>query len=226
MKSPRPSTIMSSLRHTLPLGLLLLLTLTACDNRNYTDGYTAGEKAGRTAGERTGYRQGYAAGTLRVVGADWLPSLGLGICGGIALIAGGITLRLLWDGAAGLAFGAGRLGAVIAHRFDEWSFHRTLGARIDRMRQHELADVDARVRIQAAQLLRQSHQTLGEEEIRIAAEQFLRSTDLIRGMKDNIEISMAACEDALTHIHEHPDLTAEKKARLLRHLAQAIPIAA
>jgi len=215
---------MHSTRCILIAGLALLM-LSACESQTYRDGYTAGEKDGREAGERSGYIRGYASGTVKVVGDDWLPSLGLGICGGIGLLGAGITTRLLWDSFGGLMHGGHRLSVLISQWVDAWWFHRSYAAQVDLMRQRERAEAEARARIQATQLLRAAHRTLSDEEIRLQVEQLIRSTHLVRDMQDNIEVTVAACETALGYIHTHPDLSAEQKGKLLRHLAEALPIA-
>ncbi|MCX6847912.1 MAG: hypothetical protein NTY98_03235, partial [Verrucomicrobia bacterium] len=109
---------------------------------------------------------------------------------------------------------------------DTWQFRRNYAVRIDTMRQRGRADAEARVRIQATHLLKQAHGTLTDEEIRLHVEHLLRTSQLVRDMQDNIEVSMAACETALDHIHHHPHLTAEQRGKLLRHLAEALPAAA
>lgn len=205
--------------------LAALLTLSACDSRTYRDGYTAGEKDGRVAGERAGYVRGYAAGTVKVISDDWLPSVGLGICGAIGLIAGGITLSLLWDSTGRLIIGSQRVGVWVWEHIDTWQFQRSYADQFDAMRQRECADAEARIRIQAAHTLRQAQRTLSEEDIRLHVEHLIRHSQLLRDMQDSFEVSMAACETALAHIQSDPNLTAGQKGKLLRHLAQTGPLA-
>ncbi|MBL9181611.1 MAG: hypothetical protein JNN17_05680 [Verrucomicrobiaceae bacterium] len=203
-----------------------VLALTSCESQTYQDGYAAGEKDGREAGERTGYRSGYADGTLRVIGDDWLPSVGLGICGAIGLIAGVITLSLLWDSTGRLFMGTHRLGVSLWEEFDTWRFKRNYTSQLDAMRQRELAASEARVRIETARLLRAAYRSLSDEDIRLHVEHLIRTTQLVREMQDGIEVSAAACETALAHIETHPHLTSGQKGQLIRHLAQAIPLTA
>ena len=211
------------------LVLAPLIILTACESQDrYREGYAVGEKDGREAGERSGYRRGYSAGTVKVIGDDWLPSLGLGICGAIGLIAGGITFSLLWDSTGRLIIGSQRLGVWVWEHIDTWQFQRSYAAQLDAMRQRERADADAeaRIRIQAAHLLHQAQRTLSEEDIRLHVEHLIRHSQLVRDMQDSVEVSMAACETALAHIQSDPVLTAGQKGKLLRHLAQTAPLAA
>lgn len=217
---------MNSTRCILLAGLALLM-LTACESQDrYYEGYAAGEKDGREAGERSGYRSGYRAGTIKVIGDDWLPSLGLGICGAIGLIAGGISFSLLWDSTGRLIIGSQRLGVWIWEHIDTWQFQRGYAVQLDAMRQRERADAETRIRIQAAHMLHQAQRTLSEEDIRLHVEHLIRHSQLLRDMQDGVEVSMAACETALAHIQSDPNLSADQKGKLLRHLAQTAPLAA
>lgn len=181
------------------------------------------QKTDYELGYLAGKQNGYAEGTCKLIGDDWLPSVGHGLCQGLYLATVALVLRLLWNFRVELVLYAGRLCVELRKAFEIWWLRRTLDFRLQRQRQSELAEADARARILAAGMLREANATLDDEQVRLDIERFMRQTRVVPEMQARIEIGLTACESALDFIAQSRLLTNTQKQDLLRHLAGVFP---
>lgn len=238
----------------LPSGLLLVasLTLTSCDQgaykRGYSEGLDDGFQQGRSSGLAEGYasgleegfangfrdgsaeghkagkKEGYLKGQKAFIGEHWLPSAGLGICGGLGLLVGYGTILLCrhpfrWCGSVLMMVANSTRNRLLA-RSEMRGYFRKL-----KKQETELAAIlKVRAEFVCALNLRKLGLDASEENIQTKVQQFIHESVILPELAQSMNASLDSLRDVGTEVSDTDGISATEKRHLWQEFVTAIDL--
>jgi len=189
------------------------------------EGFTNGFRDGRVEGHTVGKSEGYVAGQKAFVGDHWVPSVALGLCGGLGIILLYGTVLVCkrpatWVGNSLVLVGLNlriRLFARLAQR----RFSRKL-----KKQEAELAEIlNARSLFACAMHLREAGLALSEEVIQTKIRQFINESVIIPELAEKMSASIDALENSYSDVKGMNEISPREKVALWTEFAEAIDLA-
>jgi len=194
--------------------------------RGMQDGRVAGHKVGLEegylAGEKVGHKNGYIEGQKAFMGEHWLPSVALGICGGLVLILAVGTIVLCRKPAAWLGTFAVLIAAGLRDRLLAGRALRRFKRKLKKQENELAAILKAKTNFICASKLRHSSLNLSEEVIHTKVQQFISESLIIPALEKVMSQSVNAFDETISYLKQSEEITPQKKVILLAELTKTI----